>query len=148
MIIRSGSMGVAGAGARVFVLDMGEPVKIKDLARAMIELSGLDPERDIDIEITGRRPGEKIEESLFNDWETERATQADKIMLAERPSMTTRAVESAFAEVARLVEAGDVDRLAARVCELTADQQAEESPAPQAANDGGAPAALVHSQGS
>ena len=40
---------------------MGEPVQIVDLARAMIELSGLDPERDIDIEIVGRRPGEKLE---------------------------------------------------------------------------------------
>src|SRR5581483_4809213 len=75
LIIRSGSLAAArasapdagrprisdgGAGADVYVLDMGEPVRIIELARAMIELSGLDPERDIDIEIVGSRPGEKL----------------------------------------------------------------------------------------
>src|SRR5207302_3070316 len=55
----------ARAGAEVFVLDMGEPVRIVDLARAMVELSGLDPDRDIEIEIVGRRPGEKLSEELF-----------------------------------------------------------------------------------
>ncbi|HUA12012.1 MAG TPA: nucleoside-diphosphate sugar epimerase/dehydratase [Solirubrobacteraceae bacterium] len=147
LIIRSGSMGHAGGGARIFVLDMGEPVKILELARAMIELSGLDPDEDVNIEITGRRPGEKIAEVLFNDWENQRPTAAEKIMLAERPPMTARAVESVFVEVDRLVDAGDVDRLAARVCELTAEHQAEETAATPAADDGGAPAALVHSQG-
>ncbi len=71
LIIRSGSLAAArsaatdarrpriseSAGAEVFVLDMGEPVRIVELARAMIELSGLDPDRDIDVEIVGRRPG-------------------------------------------------------------------------------------------
>ena len=56
LIIRSGSLATDGdRGAEVFVLDMGEPVRIVDLARAMIELSGLDPDRDIAIEIVGRR---------------------------------------------------------------------------------------------
>ncbi len=70
LIIRSGSLVCAeGAGAEVFVLDMGEPVRIVELARAMIDLSGLDPERDIEIEIVGRRAGEKLNEELFNDYE-------------------------------------------------------------------------------
>ncbi len=58
--------------AKVFVLDMGEPVRIVDLARAMIDLSGLDPDRDIDIEIVGARPGEKLHEELFNSYERAR----------------------------------------------------------------------------
>ena len=63
----------ASDGAEVFVLDMGEPVRILELARAMIELSGLDPDRDIEIEIVGRRAGEKLHEELFNSYERARA---------------------------------------------------------------------------
>ena len=96
LIIRSGSLASArrrsrdgerrqriraSAGAEVFVLDMGEPVRIVELARAMIELSGLDPERDIDVEIVGSRPGEKLHEELFNSYERARATDAEKILL-------------------------------------------------------------------
>ena len=66
-------IGTARAGAEVFVLDMGEPVRILDLARAMIELSGLDPDRDIEIEFVGRRAGEKLHEELFNAYERARA---------------------------------------------------------------------------
>ena len=61
--------------AEVLVLDMGEPVRIVELARAMIELSGLDPDRDIEIEEVGRRPGEKLHEELFNEL---RAPAADR----------------------------------------------------------------------
>jgi len=71
-------------GAEVFVLDMGEPVRIVELARAMIELSGLDPDRDIEVEIVGRRAGEKLHEELFNSYERPRPTSAEKILLAER----------------------------------------------------------------
>src|SRR5271154_2911004 len=78
-------------GAEVFVLDMGEPVRIVELARAMIELSGLDPDHDIDIEIVGRRMGEKIHEELFNSHERRRGTSAEKILLAERPPLAAEA---------------------------------------------------------
>jgi FlaA1/EpsC-like NDP-sugar epimerase len=108
------------AGAEVFVLDMGEPVRIVDLARAMIELSGLDPDRDVDVEIVGRRPGEKLQESLFNSYERPRATDAEKIMLAQREPMAAEAVESMFAEIGLLVLEGDAAGLAAKVSELSA----------------------------
>jgi FlaA1/EpsC-like NDP-sugar epimerase len=62
LIIRSGSL---GKGGEVYVLDMGEAVSILQLARDMIELSGLKPDDDIAIEIVGRRPGEKLHEELF-----------------------------------------------------------------------------------
>ncbi|HLM86195.1 MAG TPA: nucleoside-diphosphate sugar epimerase/dehydratase [Solirubrobacteraceae bacterium] len=122
LIIRSGSLARARklvrSGAEVFVLDMGEPVRIMELARAMIDLSGLDPDRDIDIEVVGRRPGEKLHEELFNDYERRRATAAEKILLAEREPLAADAVESMFDEIGLLVLEGDAAGLAAKVSEL------------------------------
>ena len=109
-------------GAEVFVLDMGEPVRIVDLARAMIDLSGLDPDRDIDIEIVGRRPGEKLHEELFNSYERPCPTDAEKILLAEREPLAVEEVESMFAEIMLLVLEGDAAGLAAKVSELSAER--------------------------
>jgi len=117
-----------GTGAEVFVLDMGEPVRIVDLARAMIDLSGLDPDRDIDIEIVGRRAGEKLHEELFNSYERARPTEAEKILLAERAPLAVEQVESMFKEIILLVLEGDAAGLAAKVTELSAMRQ--ELPAP------------------
>jgi FlaA1/EpsC-like NDP-sugar epimerase len=160
----SDAPGQATLGAAVFVLEMGEPVRIVDLARAMIDLSGLDPDHDVDIEITGRRPGEKLQEELFNSYERPRPTEAEKILLAERQPMAADAVESMFAEIGLLVLEGDAAGLAAKVSELSAARReppredepqgadAAEDPAAPAANGdrpavdgGGAPAPLVHS---
>jgi FlaA1/EpsC-like NDP-sugar epimerase len=68
-----------GRGSEVFVLDMGEPVRISDLARDLIRLSGLEPERDIEIKYTGLRPGEKLFEELFNTGEDYGRTEHEKI---------------------------------------------------------------------
>ena len=81
LVIRAGSL---GDGGELFVLQMGEPVSIMQLARDMIELSGLAPGRDIAIEVVGRRPGEKLHEALFNPYERPKPTPADKITLARR----------------------------------------------------------------
>ncbi|HEX3432772.1 MAG TPA: nucleoside-diphosphate sugar epimerase/dehydratase [Solirubrobacteraceae bacterium] len=140
--------------ADVFVLDMGEPVRILELARAMIELSGLDPDRDIEVEVVGRRPGEKLHEELFNSYERARPTSAEKILLADREPLGADAVESMFAEIGLLVLEGDAAGLAARVAELSALHAESRTPralpgeatrdAPSA--DGrDAPAALIHS---
>ncbi|HEX4838775.1 MAG TPA: nucleoside-diphosphate sugar epimerase/dehydratase [Solirubrobacteraceae bacterium] len=121
LIIRSGSLASDGdSGADVFVLDMGEPVRIMDLARAMIELSGLDPDRDVEVEIVGRRAGEKLQEELFNRYEQPRSTAAEKIMLAEREPLAPETVEAMFDEIGLLVLEGDAAGLAARVSELSA----------------------------
>ena len=145
LIIRSGSLAYPledeqaqrtdRPGAEVFVLDMGEPVRIVDLARAMIELSGLDPERDIDIEIVGRRPGEKLHEELFNSYERRRPTSAEKILLAEREPLGVETVESMFAEIGLLVLEGDAAGLAAKVSELSAARSMPKSPVPPVAPD-------------
>jgi len=142
------------SGAEVFVLDMGEPVRIVELARAMIELSGLDPDRDIEVEIVGRRPGEKLHEELFNSYERARATSAEKILLAERRPLGAEAVESMFAEIGLLVLEGDAAGLAAKVAELSAahveglaDRSGRRSAVREELRDGArdAPAALIHS---
>jgi FlaA1/EpsC-like NDP-sugar epimerase len=121
LIIRSGSLVSDGSrGADVFVLDMGEPVRIVELARAMIELSGLDPDRDVAVEIVGRRAGEKLSEELFNRYEQPRQTAAEKIMLAEREPLAQETVEAMFDEIGLLVLEGDAAGLAAKVSELSA----------------------------
>jgi FlaA1/EpsC-like NDP-sugar epimerase len=115
LIIRAGSL---GDGGEVFVLDMGEPVNIRDLATAMIELSGLEPGRDIAIEVIGRRPGEKLAEQLFNPDERPQPTPAERILRAERPPLAPAFVDEAFAEIGLLVLEGDAAALAAKVAEL------------------------------
>ncbi len=73
---------VIGAGGEIFVLDMGDPVKICFLAEQMIKLSGKEPGRDIEISYTGLRPGEKLYEELFHDSEQLEPTDHEKILLA------------------------------------------------------------------
>ena len=145
------------AAAEVFVLEMGEPVRIIELARAMIELSGLDADRDIEVEVVGRRPGEKLHEELFNSYERARETTAEKILLAERKPLGAEAVESIFAEIGLLVLEGDAAGLAAKVAELSAlhveaGADASERDATGVAGSNGnlhgAPAALIHSRDS
>lgn len=72
-----------GHGGEIFVFDMGQPVKIYDLAKRMISLSGLQPGKDIEIIETGLRPGEKLYEELLNDKEKTMATAHNKIMVAK-----------------------------------------------------------------
>ena len=111
LIIRSGSL---GEGGEIFVLEMGEPVSIMQLARDMIELSGLEPDRDIAIEVVGRRPGEKLHEELFNHHERPQPTPAEKIMLAEREPLDADDAEAIFDEISLLALEGDAAGLAAQ----------------------------------
>jgi FlaA1/EpsC-like NDP-sugar epimerase len=74
--------GVMGQGGEIFVFDMGEPVKIADLARKMILLAGKEPDKDIEVVYTGLRPGEKLFEELLNDSENVMPTYHEKIMIA------------------------------------------------------------------
>ncbi len=75
-----------GQGGEVFILDMGEPVKILDLAHDLIALSGLQVGRDIDIEITGLRPGEKLFEELFRGDENHVRTQHERVLVCRNGS--------------------------------------------------------------
>ncbi|MBL4760288.1 MAG: polysaccharide biosynthesis protein [Mariprofundaceae bacterium] len=84
LILQAGSM---GAGGEIFVLDMGSPMKITDLAEQMIHLSGLELGKDIEIQFTGLRPGEKLYEELFHEKESLVATKHPKIMLSASRDM-------------------------------------------------------------
>jgi FlaA1/EpsC-like NDP-sugar epimerase len=119
LIIRSGEL---STGGEVFVLEMGDPVKIIDLARNMIRLAGLEPEVDIGVEVVGRRPGEKIHEELFNPGERPEATPAEKIVCAVQPPLDPDWVEGAFARIEELVYAGDAAALAGAVAELSVER--------------------------
>ncbi|MDP9376634.1 MAG: polysaccharide biosynthesis protein [Actinomycetota bacterium] len=121
LIIRAGSM---TEGGEVFVLEMGEPVRIIDLAEQMIRLSGLTPGEDIAIEIVGSRPGEKLDELLFNPWERALATPAQRILKAQRPPIDPAWVDDTFEQIGMLVEDGDARSLAAKVSELALDRAA------------------------
>jgi|SRR5579884_2896802 len=116
LIIRSGSL-TEGSG-EVFVLEMGEPIKILDLAETMIRLSGLEPERDIAIEIVGARPGEKFGEDLFNPYERLQPTPAQKIVRAERDRLDPSWVDETFDNINLLVLEGDAAALAEHVAKL------------------------------
>jgi FlaA1/EpsC-like NDP-sugar epimerase len=119
LIIRSGEL---ATGGDVFVLEMGEPVKIVELATNMIRLAGYEPDVDIAIEIVGRRPGEKVHEELFNPGERPQPTPAEKIVCAIQPPIDPDWVESAFARIEELVYGGDAAVLAGAVAELSAER--------------------------
>jgi FlaA1/EpsC-like NDP-sugar epimerase len=117
LVIRTGDIGT-GKG-EVFVLDMGEPVKIVDLAHNMIRLAGYEPEKDIAIEFTQPRAGEKLHEVLFSDDEQVQATAARRINRAVRPTpRDAEWIESTLNSLEHLVMAGDEANLAERVVEM------------------------------
>src|SRR4051812_21760506 len=115
LVIRAGSL---AEGGEVFVLEMGEAVSILELAKDMIRLSGLQPGRDIAIEIVGRRPGEKLHEDLFNPYEHPHPTPAQRILRADRPRIDPAWVEETFDRIALLTLEGDPAGLAAVVAQL------------------------------
>ncbi len=121
LIVRAGAL---TDGGELFVLEMGEPVRIMDLADQMIRLSGLKPGEDIAIEVIGPRPGEKLHEELFNPWEKPAPTPAPKILRADRGPIDPDWVDETFDQIALLVAEGDTPALAAKVSGLALDRAA------------------------
>ena len=130
LVIQAGAIGGRG---RILVLDMGEPIRIVDLARNMIRLSGKEPERDIAITFIGARPGEKIHEELFAEGETWKPTTHPKIVALDVSAVERTWLEGKLDELERLVETGDtlelVGRLAAIVREPNGTARVEEADA-------------------
>ncbi|WP_406649384.1 polysaccharide biosynthesis protein [Ornithobacterium rhinotracheale] len=93
--------GVMGQGGEIYVFDMGEPVKIIDLARKMIQLSGLKPNVDIEIKITGLRPGEKLYEELLSNKTTTLPTHHEKIMRSKDERVPYEIIEKQVTHIAR-----------------------------------------------
>lgn len=104
LVMQAGAM---GEGGEVFVLDMGEPVKILDLARNMIKLSGLKPDKDIAIVFTGTRPGEKLFEEVLTSEEGAVATQNQKIFIAKLSKVNSGELEKRLQEIKSAVCAGN-----------------------------------------
>ena len=91
-------------GGEIFVLDMGEPVKIYDMAVNLIKLSGLEPNVDIEIKVTGLRPGEKLYEEILMDEEGLEATKHDKIHIAEPMNINMNMIEDKLQKLNKLLE--------------------------------------------
>jgi len=109
------------ARGRVFVLDMGEPVRIADLARQMIRLAGLQPEKDVQIVFTGLRPGEKLFEEILTDAEGATRTNADGVFIAS-PHVADHAIVSrAVTELERAATGGDEEKLMAILRNMVPD---------------------------
>jgi FlaA1/EpsC-like NDP-sugar epimerase len=123
LVIKAGDLGAESG--EVFVLEMGEPVKIVDLARNMIHLAGYEPDVDIAIEFTEPRRGEKIHEELFNPDERAQPTSAERIVRAVRGApLDPDWVETTVERLTNLVASGDEAGLAARVVELIDERPA------------------------
>jgi FlaA1/EpsC-like NDP-sugar epimerase len=122
-----------GRNGEVYILDMGQPVKILDLAEQMIKLAGLRPYQDIKIEFTGLRPGEKMFEELFHSSEASNKTAHESIWLANPPQVP---METLAAKLKRLYEACEqrdgkktVEMLKELVPEYKADSASYAKPA-------------------
>ncbi len=99
-----------GQGGEVFLLDMGQPVRIVNLAEDLIRLSGLEPGRDVEIIFTGLRPGEKLTEELAEEGVARLPTAHPEVhRLAEEPPLAGAALSQRVAELAQLAQDGDVD---------------------------------------
>ncbi len=121
LVLQASALGVQPGDGRgkVMVLDMGQPVKIADLARQMIRLAGLKPDEDIKITYTGLRPGEKMYEELFAPSEELIPSTADGVRLAKSPTVELPQLQQTLANFATLLQAGMTETAAiARLEEL------------------------------
>jgi FlaA1/EpsC-like NDP-sugar epimerase len=108
-----------GQGGEIFVLDMGEQVRLVDLAMELMRLSGMEPGRDVEIVFTGPRPGEKLSERLFASGEEPRPTQHKKILVAYGNSTwASEALSRHLQELEGLAREGEAARIIAKVQEI------------------------------
>jgi FlaA1/EpsC-like NDP-sugar epimerase len=118
LVLEAGAM---GSGGEIFVLEMGAPVRIVDLARKMIVLSGYRPGADIRIEFCGVRPGEKLYEELQATGEHTVPTRHPQIRIFTGPAPGERALEECLDQLERAVETRDVGRAVLGLKELIPD---------------------------
>ena len=132
LVVQAGALGDRG---RVFVLDMGEPVRIIDLAEKMIRLSGKEPGRDVAIEVVGARAGEKLHEELWTADEEVTPTGHPKILAVSLPLVDPASLDAELDELERLVAAGETLEVVSRLRTLVSAPRPAESPAPAAADE-------------
>jgi FlaA1/EpsC-like NDP-sugar epimerase len=133
LVIQAGAIGGRG---QVYVLDMGEPVRILDLAETMIRLSGKEPGREIAIELVGARPGEKLHEELWSDAETVTPSAHEAILLVTRPPIEPSWLESELDELDGLVEAGETLEVVGRLNAIVAEPRRDGVPTGNPAGSG------------
>jgi FlaA1/EpsC-like NDP-sugar epimerase len=124
LVLQAGAM---GAGGEIFILDMGEPVRVVDLARDLITLSGLVPNEDIEIRFTGVRPGEKLFEELAIDAENVAKTKHPKIFVGRFKVHEWERVEDAFRALHALSDGFDRDRIRATFLQLVPEYRSSAS---------------------
>ena len=112
LVLQAGSM---AKGGEVFVLDMGEPVKIYDMACTLIELAGLRPHKDIEINFTGLRPGEKLFEELLSAEEGTSATTHQKIFCANIQAVDQQKLVLGLTRLQHAVDANEVRKILAEI---------------------------------
>lgn len=113
LVLQASALGIASPAAeagRLYVLDMGEPVKIVDLARQMIRLAGLKPDKDVAIRFTGLRPGEKLHEELFHGGESLMPTAHPGLKLAAPRTADAELLGRSLDELATLVQQGEAEK--------------------------------------
>ncbi|MDY6782690.1 MAG: nucleoside-diphosphate sugar epimerase/dehydratase [Cyanobacteriota bacterium] len=125
LVIQAGAM---AKGGEIFLLDMGEPVRIYDLALQMIGLSGLTLGRDIEIQFTGLRPGEKLYEELLIAGERVKPTQHPQIYSAREAFWSWEILQSRLETLQRALRQRDRDRLIAELQTLVAEYQPQKCP--------------------
>ena len=102
--------GVNAHGGEIFVLDMGEPVRIYDLAVSLIKLSGLEPDVDIPIKVTGLRPGEKLYEELLMQGEGLKTTAHNKIFIGDIEDVTEKQLEEKIAILKEIIQDENIEK--------------------------------------
>lgn len=112
-----------GEGGNIFLLDMGKPVKIVDLARKMIQLAGYVPDQDIEIKFTGVRPGEKLQEELINPDETAVPTFHKKIKILNTPAVETLNFKKELDRLYRVAKNGNHDEVIKALWPLGAGEE-------------------------
>jgi FlaA1/EpsC-like NDP-sugar epimerase len=127
LVLQAGSM---GRGGEIYLLDMGEPVKIVALAEELIRLSGFVPYEDIDIIFTGLRPGEKLFEELLIDGEGIKPTSHEKIMVAAASTVDLAVLELQIEELYQLQRDMDLHGIIAKLQEIVPEFQHGKAPAP------------------
>ncbi len=115
LVIQAGAL---GKGGEVFVLDMGEPVKIMELAEDLISLSGFTPYEDIDIEVIGLRPGEKLFEELLCDTEDNIATEHERIFINNLEAVDQEFLDKHLLKLERLAEKGAASEIISALVDL------------------------------
>ena len=124
LVLEAGCM---GSGGEIYIFDMGEPVKIYDLARRMISLAGLKPDVDIKIEEIGLRPGEKLYEELLNDKEKTTATVNKKIMIAKVKTYNYKDVCASIDRIIDLAASGDIHGMIYAMKEFVPEYKSQHS---------------------